>query len=291
MPCQLYFNSRPLEALEEVPIVDWKLIIMGRYPKGSDVRPGDLVEIDAGSQWFYGVIFTERTHLDFPNEYLSCVLVQGSHPSTRVSALALTGGGLPHPPVAHGTMALTGPGGVGPVPAHANLALGGAFASVPHGSLALASHPGAFQVSLALSSGLPLPVPRAAIALWGVVPPDIIIGPPGTCPTGFLHYGFEKFRATLKPLGSVWEIFPSHQLGLGGTINLLIETACSFGSANLYYGPDCSSQTLLGGINFPGGSLSVPYPAGAGPTTFFVQILNGDPSGTFTFGGEIFHSP
>jgi hypothetical protein len=72
-PCQLYVNPR----------IGWaELAATGqpaqfvRVPKGTDIVPGDRIEIIPGSNWWYETFNTERVHLGFPNEYFVAYVTQ-----------------------------------------------------------------------------------------------------------------------------------------------------------------------------------------------------------------------
>jgi hypothetical protein len=77
-PAQLYFTSRGQFGLTPTDNTVYAPPVYLRVPKGSDVEVGDVVECPPFSGWFYVVRFIERTHLNFPNEYLSAVLEQQS---------------------------------------------------------------------------------------------------------------------------------------------------------------------------------------------------------------------
>lgn len=47
-----------------------------RVPLGTDIQPGDVVEVPQLSGWLYDVRFTDRVHLGFPNEYFLAILEQ-----------------------------------------------------------------------------------------------------------------------------------------------------------------------------------------------------------------------
>jgi len=67
--CQWYVNPRQQDFFA-LPLGDEEIMLHHlRVPKGTDIREGDLVEVEPGSEWFYSLVETERMHLNFPNEY------------------------------------------------------------------------------------------------------------------------------------------------------------------------------------------------------------------------------
>ena len=56
---------------------------------GTDLRVADFVEVPAASGIFYTIVWTERIHLGFPNEYFAGLAVQG-----MISPPPPVGGGI-----------------------------------------------------------------------------------------------------------------------------------------------------------------------------------------------------
>jgi len=68
--CQWYVNPR-IQAIAWPQFNSEEIIFHYlRVPMGTDIREGDIVEVESGELWFYQVIETERVHKNFPNEYL-----------------------------------------------------------------------------------------------------------------------------------------------------------------------------------------------------------------------------
>lgn len=77
-PAQLYLTSRVYVAESLMSPGDSVPTVQLRVPKGTDVQVTDVVEIDAGDGHFYTVIWTERMHLGFANEYFIGLMEQGA---------------------------------------------------------------------------------------------------------------------------------------------------------------------------------------------------------------------
>jgi hypothetical protein len=80
-PCQLYLTSRNLLDIEPDEFTFWQPPVWLRVPKGTDIRPHDIVEVEPGEGWFYEVRWTDRMHKNFPNEYFVAILCQTAIPS------------------------------------------------------------------------------------------------------------------------------------------------------------------------------------------------------------------
>jgi len=74
--CQLYINSRQTIS-EAIAINDMGSFI--RFPMGTDVTVGDLIELEPDEGWWYECFAIDRIHKNFPNEYLVCACFQLSH--------------------------------------------------------------------------------------------------------------------------------------------------------------------------------------------------------------------
>ena len=76
-PSQLYVNSRVTWFLYPSATADDNTpFSYVRVPKGVDVREGDVLELESGTNHWYFVWETERVHLNFPNEYYVAYCVQ-----------------------------------------------------------------------------------------------------------------------------------------------------------------------------------------------------------------------
>lgn len=76
LACQLYLNSRVAVNILPGDFTRYVPVLYLRVPFGTDLQVNDVIEVEAGSAWFYTVRWVERVHLGFPNEYFVGVLEQ-----------------------------------------------------------------------------------------------------------------------------------------------------------------------------------------------------------------------
>jgi len=74
--CQLYYPSRSTLPLEVSDDEIYSPAAWIRFPWGTDVLVGDILEVAQGDGYFYEVRFTDRMHRGFPNQYLFAVAKQ-----------------------------------------------------------------------------------------------------------------------------------------------------------------------------------------------------------------------
>lgn len=74
--CQLYYPSRSTLPIEVPSADDFSPAAWIRFPWGTDVRVGDILEVAAADGYFYEVRFVDRMHRGFANQYIFAVCEQ-----------------------------------------------------------------------------------------------------------------------------------------------------------------------------------------------------------------------
>jgi len=92
-PAQFYLNARIVLTIGFTGAGEVIINSELRVPKGTDLQLDDVVEIDAGSGLFYTVIFADRVHFGFPNEYFMGVVSKGGSPVPPAGTAILMEGG------------------------------------------------------------------------------------------------------------------------------------------------------------------------------------------------------
>jgi hypothetical protein len=75
--CQLYFTPKGQFDIDPENLNAYMPPVYIRFPKGTTVAVHDVVEVDAGTGYYYRVRFVERVHKNFINEYLVAICQQG----------------------------------------------------------------------------------------------------------------------------------------------------------------------------------------------------------------------